>query len=120
MKEITLYINNREHRLLVKDHEKLSFVLREKVGLTGTKLGCEQGSCGACTVLLDDTPILSCITPAVKCNGRKITTIEGIAQNGELHKLQEKFVEKGAIQCGYCTPGMVMSSIGYLKKNPNP
>jgi 4-hydroxybenzoyl-CoA reductase alpha subunit len=120
MKELTLYINNREHRLLVKDHEKLSFVLREKACLTGTKLGCEQGSCGACTVLLDDIPILSCITPAVKCNGRRITTIEGIAENGNLHKLQEKFVEKGAIQCGYCTPGIVMSSLGYLKKNPNP
>lgn len=120
MKQITIFVNDKEHSILVNDQEKLSFVLRERIGLTGTKLGCEQGSCGACTVLLDDTPILSCITPALKCSGRKITTIEGIAQNGKLHKLQEKFVEKGAIQCGYCTPGMVMSFIGYQKKNPNP
>jgi 4-hydroxybenzoyl-CoA reductase subunit alpha len=120
MKKITLFVNDREHSLLVNDHEKLSFVLRERIGLTGTKLGCEQGSCGACTVILDDTPILSCITPVLKCNGHRITTIEGIAQKGKLHKLQEKFVEKGAIQCGYCTPGMIMSSIGYLKKNPSP
>jgi 4-hydroxybenzoyl-CoA reductase subunit alpha len=120
MKQITIFVNDKEHSLLVNDHEKLSFVLRERTGLTGTKLGCEQGSCGACTVLIDDVPILSCITPALKCNGHRITTIEAIAQNGNLHKLQEKFVEKGAIQCGYCTPGMIMSSIGYLKTNPNP
>ena len=120
MKQITIFVNDKEHSLLVNDHEKLSFVLRERIGLTGTKLGCEQGSCGACTVLIDDTPILSCITPALKCSGHRITTIEAIAQNGKLHKLQEKFVEKGAVQCGYCTPGMVMSSIGYLKTNPNP
>ena len=120
MKQITLFVNDKEHSLLVNDHEKLSFVLRERIGLTGTKQGCEQGSCGACTVLLDDTPILSCITPALKCSGHRITTIEEIAQNGKLHKLQEKFVEKGAIQCGYCTPGMVMSALGYLKNNPNP
>ncbi len=120
MKQITLYVNGSEHRLLVNDHEKLSFVLRERIGLTGTKLGCEQGSCGACTVLVDEMPILSCITPALKCSGRKITTIEGVASNGKLHKLQEKFVEKGAIQCGYCTPGMVMSSLGFLNKNPKP
>ena len=120
MKQITIFVNDKEHSLLVSDHEKLSFVLRERIGLTGTKLGCEQGSCGACTVLMDDVPILSCITPALKCSGHRITTIEAIAQNGKLHKLQEKFVEKGAIQCGYCTPGMVMSTIGYLKTNPNP
>ena len=120
MRQITIFVNDKEHSLLVNDHEMLSFTLRERIGLTGTKLGCEQGSCGACTVLLDDTPILSCITPALKCSGHRITTIEAIAQNGKLHKLQEKFVEKGAVQCGYCTPGMVMSSIGYLKTNPNP
>jgi len=120
MKQITIFVNDKEHILLVNDHEKLSFVLRERIGLTGTKLGCEQGSCGACTVLMDDVPILSCITPVLKCNGHKITTIEAIAKNGKLHKLQEKFVEKGAIQCGYCTPGMVMSTLGYLKTNPNP
>jgi 4-hydroxybenzoyl-CoA reductase subunit alpha len=120
MKQITLFVNDREHSLLVNDHERLSFVLRERIGLTGTKLGCEQGSCGACTVLMDDLPILSCITPALKCNGHRITTIEAIAKKGKLHKLQKKFVEKGAIQCGYCTPGIVMSSIGYLKTNPNP
>ncbi|RPI19283.1 MAG: aldehyde oxidase [Ignavibacteriae bacterium] len=120
MKQIKLYINNKEYDFLVKGHEMLSTVIREKAGLTGTKLGCEQGSCGACTVLVDGSPLLSCIAPAIRYDGARITTIEGIAVNGELHDLQKKFVEKGSIQCGYCTPGMVMSILGYLNKNPNP
>lgn len=120
MKRISLNINGKKLDLLINDYELLSTVLRDKVGLTGTKIGCEQGSCGACTVLVEDKAVLSCITPAVKCGGKNITTIEGIAQNGKLYKLQEKFVEKGALQCGYCTPGMIMSAIGYLNENPNP
>lgn len=120
MKNITLHINDKEYRLSVSDHEMLSSVIRDKANLTGTKLGCEQGSCGACTVLIDNKPILSCITPAVRYEGARITTIEGLAQNGKLHGLQKKLVEKGAIQCGYCTPGMIMSALGYLYQNPEP
>ena len=120
MKQIILNVNGKKHDLLINYNEVLSSVLRDRIGLTGTKIGCEQGSCGACTVLVDDKPILSCITPAIKCNGKNITTIEGMAQNGKLHMLQEKFVKKGALQCGYCTPGMIMSAIGYLNEDPNP
>jgi len=120
MKEIKIFVNNKEHQLLINDHEMLSSVLRERIGLTGTKNGCEQGICGACTVLMNNKATLSCITPAARCNGSHITTIEGVAVNGKLHKLQEKFVEKGAIQCGYCTAGMVMSVLGFLNENPHP
>jgi len=118
MKVIKIQVNNKQHELLIDEHETLANVLREKVGLTGTKIGCEQGSCGACTVLVNDEPALSCITPAMRCDHAEVTTIEGIAQNGELHLLQKKFVEKGAIQCGFCTPGMVMTSLDFVKKNP--
>jgi len=111
MQQISFKINGKQHQLLVDEHEMLSHVIREKVGLTGTKVGCEQGSCGACTVLMNDKAILSCITPAVRCDQTEITTIEALAKGGKLHKLQEKFVEKGAIQCGFCTPGMVMTAL---------
>ncbi len=120
MRQIKLNINDVSYEFLVDEHEMLANTIRNRAGLTGTKLGCEQGSCGACTVLINDVPALSCITPVIKCEGAEILTIEAIAQNGKLHRLQEKFVEKGAIQCGYCTPGMVMSSLGFLKNNPNP
>ena len=93
----------------------LSNVIREKIGLTGTKIGCSQGSCGACTVMVNDEPVLSCITPALRFENAKITTIEGVAVNGEMHRLQEKFVHKGAIQCGFCTPGMVLTALGLVK-----
>lgn len=98
----------------------LSAVIREKFGLSGTKIGCEQGSCGACTVLVDKQPVLSCITPAMRCENTEITTIEALSTNGELHKLQKKFVDKGAIQCGFCTPGMVMTALDFVNHNPNP
>ncbi len=120
MKHIKLKINDKQHELLVGDHEMLSSVIREKAGLTGTKIGCEQGSCGACTVMVNKEPVLSCITPALRFDGAEITTIEGVATNGELHLLQEKFVQKGAIQCGFCTPGMVITALDFVNKNPNP
>ena len=120
MKVITLKINGKQHELLVGEHDSLVKVLREKALLTGTKRGCEQGSCGACAVLVDGSVLQSCITPAQKCDGSEILTIEGVAKNGQLHDLQRKFVEKGAIQCGYCTPGMVMTSLDLLNDNPNP
>lgn len=120
MEQLKLTVNGKKYELLVEPHEMLSKVIRERVGLTGTKIGCEQGSCGACTVLVNGDPVLSCITPALRFNGAEITTIEGISKNGELHKLQTKFVEKGAIQCGFCTPGMLLTSLDFLKKKPNP
>ncbi len=120
MRPINIKINNKVYNILVDEHEMLSKVIREKAGLTGTKIGCEQGSCGACTVLVNKEPVLSCITPALRFDGAEITTIEGIATNGELHLLQEKFVEKGAIQCGFCTPGMVITALDFVNKNPEP
>ncbi len=120
MKQIKLKINGKQHEFLVNDHEMLSNVIREKAGLTGTKIGCEQGSCGACTVMVNKEPVLSCITPALRYDGAEITTIEGVSKNGELDLLQAKFVEKGAIQCGFCTPGMVMTALDFVNKNPNP
>ncbi|KAA3652956.1 MAG: aldehyde oxidase [Bacteroidetes bacterium] len=120
MKIITLIVNGKEHKLIVESHDSLAKILREKVQLTGTKLGCEQASCGACTVFVDGKAVQSCITPAMRVDGSVITTIEGIADQNKLHKLQEKFVEKGAVQCGYCTPGMIMTSLDFLEENQNP
>jgi 4-hydroxybenzoyl-CoA reductase subunit alpha len=120
MKKLSIKVNDVQHSLLVEDHDTLAKVIREKIQLTGTKIGCEQGSCGACTVIVDGTPVQSCITPALKYNGSSINTIEGVAKNGTLHPIQTKFVEHGAIQCGYCTPGMVMTSLSFLEENPNP
>ncbi len=120
MKLVTYTVNGKKHHVVVEAHEMLSNVIREKIGLTGTKIGCSQGSCGACTVLVNGEPVLSCITPAMRFEGAEITTIEGLSEHGELHKLQEKFVEKGAVQCGFCTPGMVLTAFDFVKKNPNP
>ncbi len=113
-------VNGKQYDVVVESHETLSHVIREKIGLTGTKIGCDQGSCGACTVLVNNEPVLSCITPAMRFDGATITTIEGISTDAALHRLQEKFVEKGAIQCGFCTPGMVMTALDFVTKNPNP
>ena len=118
---IELEINGRVYDVAVSPRDLLADVLRKKLGLTGTKKGCGAGDCGACTVLVDDKPILSCITLAITCNGKKITTVEGLAlPNGELNPLQAAFVNKGAIQCGFCTPGMIMSAAGLLKRNAKP
>jgi 4-hydroxybenzoyl-CoA reductase subunit alpha len=120
METIQIRVNDKEHTVVVNPHDTLSHVLREKIQLTGTKVGCEQGSCGACTVLVNGKAVQSCITPVIRVSGAEITTIEGIGNNNKLHKLQEKFVEKGAIQCGYCTPGMILTSLDFLKQNPSP
>jgi 4-hydroxybenzoyl-CoA reductase subunit alpha len=120
MKILDFIVNDARHKILVHPHDTLNKVLRENIGLTGTKTGCEQGSCGACTVLVDGQAVQSCIYPVLKCQGKNISTIEGVANNNQLHRLQEKFVSKGAIQCGYCTPGMVMSALSFLEENPTP
>jgi 4-hydroxybenzoyl-CoA reductase alpha subunit len=118
MKILNLTLNGKSFSVPVEEHEMLSHVIREKIGLTGTKIGCSQGSCGACTVLINDVPVLSCITPAFRYDQAEITTIEGISENGEMHLLQEKFVKHGAIQCGFCTPGMVMTALSFTKNIP--
>jgi carbon-monoxide dehydrogenase small subunit len=118
--KIRLIVNEQEYELLVGPNETLLDVLRDGLGLTGTKKGCDSGECGACTVLLEGIPILSCMTLACEVEGKKIQTIEGIAKDGELHPVQEAFVECGAIQCGFCTPGMVLSAMALLKSNPTP
>lgn len=98
----------------------LLWVLRGELELTGTKYGCGEGQCGACTVLLEGAPVRSCMTRVSTVAGKEITTIEGLEQNGKLHPVQQAFIQAGALQCGYCTPGMILSSIGLLKKTPHP
>jgi aerobic-type carbon monoxide dehydrogenase small subunit (CoxS/CutS family) len=95
-------------------------VLREDLGLTGTKYGCGEGQCRACTVLLDGKPVSSCVTPVRLAAGKKIVTIEGLAANGQLHRVQRAFVEEGAMQCGYCVPGMILTAVTLLERNPRP
>jgi xanthine dehydrogenase YagT iron-sulfur-binding subunit len=120
MTKVKLFINGRQRRLLVEPRWSLLFVLREKLGLTGTKVGCERGECGACTVLIDDQPRYACMTLAVEAEGRKITTVEGLMKGEELGPVQQAFLEHDGLQCGYCTPGQVMAVEGLLRANPNP
>ena len=117
---ITLRINGEIYELLVKTNETLLDVLREKLGLTGTKRGCDSGACGACTVIIDGELVLSCMTLAVRCQNRSIMTIEGLAQNGQLHPLQKSAMEHDAVQCGFCTPGWLLSAKVLLDNNPHP
>lgn len=120
MTKITLTINGRSYRLLVEPRWSLLYVLREGLGLTGTKVGCERGECGACTVLIDDVPRYACMTLAVEVEGAKITTLEGLMKGDELGPVQQAFAEHDAFQCGYCTPGQIMSVEGLLRKKPMP
>lgn len=118
---ITLNINGKARRVDVLSQETLAMTLRYKLGLTGTKLGCDRGECGACTVLIDDVPTYSCSTLSHGVRGRQVTTVEGLqAANGDLHPVQQAFVDELGPQCGFCTPGQVMSAVGLLKANPNP
>jgi carbon-monoxide dehydrogenase small subunit len=119
-RKIRLLVNEQEYELLVGPNKTLLDVLRDDLGLTGTKRGCDSGECGACTVLLDGIPVLSCITLACEVEGKRIQTIDGVAKDGELHPVQKAFVEYGAIQCGFCTPGMVLSAVALLKRNKTP
>ncbi|MBL7225268.1 MAG: (2Fe-2S)-binding protein [Desulfobacteraceae bacterium] len=118
MKKINLTVNNRTHELSVEPNQTLVEVLRQYLGLTGTKVGCNQGDCGACAVIMDGRPVNSCLVLAVQADGSNITTIEGVETDEGLHPLQEAFVEKGAIQCGFCTPGMIVTAKSLLESNP--
>jgi isoquinoline 1-oxidoreductase subunit alpha len=115
-----LHVNGTRLRINADADRSLLSVLRDDLDLTGSKYGCGEGQCGACTVLLDGQAIRSCVTKLSAAAGKKITTIEGIEKNGRLHPLQEAFLEADALQCGYCTPGMIMSSVALLTKNPTP
>ena len=117
---ITLNVNGDSHTVLVKGNAILTNVLRDDLNLTGTKKGCELGDCGSCTVLLDGKPVDSCMVLALEADGREITTIEGVAANGKLDAIQESMINHAAVQCGYCTPGMVLSAKALLTRNPHP
>ena len=116
----TLHVNDEEHELLIKPHWTLLEVLRDELDLTGAKEGCGEGVCGSCTVLMDGMPIRACLTLALEAEGRKITTVEGLADGETLDPLQHAFIDRGAVQCGFCTPGMLMSAKAMLNKNPHP
>ena len=117
---IQLTVNGRPVEALVEPNRTLIQFLREDLGLTGTKHGCGLGDCGACTVILDGQPVNSCLVLAISANGREVLTIEGLAENGKLHPVQQAFVDRGSIQCGFCSPGMILSAKALLDTNPNP
>ena len=120
MINIALNVNGEDREVMVAPYETLCDVLRDKLGCTEVKSSCNSGECGACTVLLEGKPVCSCVKLAVQADGKKITTIRGLSQNGELHPLQKKFIEYGAVQCGYCTPGMILTAKALLDSNPRP
>jgi carbon-monoxide dehydrogenase small subunit len=117
---IELNVNDEIHEVLIEPRTTLLQVLREHLDLTGTKKGCDIGECGACTVLIDGKPTVSCLTLAIKVQGKKILTIEGLSKNGRLHPLQQAFIDHFAVQCGFCTPGMILSAKALLDRNPHP
>jgi len=120
-KQISLTVNGKRVQAEVDCRMTLAEFLREGLGLTGTKVGCNRGECGSCTVILDDRPVYSCTVLAVEAAGKRILTIEGLTdKGGKLHPLQEAFIEEDALQCGYCTPGMILSLIALLHRNPHP
>ncbi|MFO8084927.1 MAG: (2Fe-2S)-binding protein [Desulfobacterales bacterium] len=120
MTKIHLSINNRIYSVLIEPRWTLLYVLRESIGLSGTKIGCGRGECGACTVLIDDIPRYACMILAVEAEGKQITTLEGLMDGEKLGPVQQAFVEEDAFQCGYCTPGQIMSVEGLLRKQPDP
>ena len=120
MYPLTMTLNGESVTVAVEPFEILVDVLRDKLGLTGTKIGCNEGECGACTVIMDGQAVLSCLLPAMKAHGRAVITIEGLSHGDELHPLQQAFIERGAVQCGYCTPGMIVSAKALLDENPRP
>jgi carbon-monoxide dehydrogenase small subunit len=120
MAKFKLQINGEETEVEAKEAALLLDVLREGLGLTGTKRGCETSHCGACTVLLEGMAVHSCVVLAARCEGKEITTVEGLTEGGELNRLQRLFLRHGALQCGYCTPGMLMAATALLRRNPRP
>ena len=118
--QISLRVNGEDHELLVAPNRTLTDVLRDDLDLTGTKHGCDEGECGSCTVLLDGNPVNSCLVLAAQADGHDITTIEGVADGSDLHPVQQAFVDKGAVQCGFCTPGMVLSAKALLDRKKRP
>jgi aerobic-type carbon monoxide dehydrogenase small subunit (CoxS/CutS family) len=119
-KEVSLIVNGKIYKISVEPQWTLAYVLRECLGLTGTKIGCDTGECGACTVLIDGKPVPSCLVLAVRVDGKNITTIEGLEHNGNLDLLQELFIKHTAMQCGYCVPGIIMVLKGLFAENSNP
>ena len=119
-KLVEFSVNGTRHSLKVDTEQTLLNVLRDELDLSGTKYGCGEGKCGACVVLIDGYPTPSCITPATSAVGSEVVTIEGLSQNGALHPLQQAFVDAGALQCGYCSPGMIMEGVALLARNPDP
>lgn len=117
---IKLKVNGQEREVLVESQQTLLDMLRYDLGLTGTKEGCGNGNCGSCTVLLDGKTVNSCLVFAMEVEGKDIVTIEGVSQKGKLHPLQQAFIDEGALQCGFCTPGIIMTSIALLDANPHP
>jgi len=117
---VGLHVNGNRQDVMVSANETLADAIRRGLGLTGTKISCNQGDCGACTVLIDGKPQLSCITLALACEGKEIRTIEGLETNGELDPIQRAILEKQGVQCGFCTPGIIMSARGLLDENPHP
>jgi len=120
VRQVSITVNGAEHVLELEPRELLVYVLRERLGLTGTNVGCDTSSCGACTVLLDGESVKSCTLLGVQVDGHEITTIEGLATNGTMHPVQEAFHEQHGLQCGYCTPGFIMATVSLLDKTPNP
>ena len=120
MRILELQVNGTRRRVEVDGERSLLSVLRDELDLTGAKYGCGEGQCGACTVLVDGRAVRSCLTQAASVEGKQVTTVEGLERNGALHPLQEAFLAVDAMQCGYCTAGMIMSGVGLLKKTPNP
>jgi aerobic carbon-monoxide dehydrogenase small subunit len=119
-RRISVTVNGVQREAEVEPRTLLVYFLRDQLGLTGTNVGCDTSSCGACTVLLDGESVKSCTMLAVQAEGREVTTIEGLARNGELHPMQRVFHEEHGLQCGFCTPGMIMAAVGYLEKNSDP
>ena len=117
---IALNVNDEFYEVAVEPHRTLLEVLRDTLDLTGTKKGCDGGECGSCTVLMDGEAVLSCLVLAVEAQGKRITTIEGLAKDGQLHPLQQAFIDHGAVQCGFCTPGVILSAKALLDRNPKP
>lgn len=118
--QIQLTVNGKDYRIEVEPYESLNTVIRERLGFTGTKKGCDTGGCGTCSVLVDGAVVYSCMMYAAKAHKKRVTTIEGLATGGRMHPIQEAFVNEGALQCGYCTPGLILATKALLDVNPNP